>query len=148
MGLFDTIKSEIDLRGINGEPLEHFQTKDLGSSMDNYTLTKDGRLMLDVMKLEVVPEEDQPYYGTPKWGKGYPFGQFKETYIRTDDVNYKGTLRMYTSLPSNRPPPNQYTWYEFELTFKKGVLSKIKQIEPLKRPNGFVKALQKAKGIK
>jgi hypothetical protein len=57
MGLFDTIYCEYPLPDVRHQGLE-FQTKDLESALDHYTITQDGRLMLHARRFGNGPDRD------------------------------------------------------------------------------------------
>ena len=61
MGMYDHIKCEYPLPDASEEVQNDvFQTKDFYNAMDDYTITKEGRLILHKKVYEEVPEEETP----------------------------------------------------------------------------------------
>jgi hypothetical protein len=121
VSMFDTLKCEmplpcdVDLSGAE------FQTKDIdGGTMDNYTITADGQLILHKVRYDEVKFWDRPYYGKPEWDSplGKWVGSLKEVPVGDEPVNFNGDLRFYTSLDDKK-------WYEFVATFKDGKVTEI-----------------------
>jgi len=52
MGLFDEVYCEADLPAGHPGTGRDFQTKSLGSCLDNFTITKEGRLILHAVRYE------------------------------------------------------------------------------------------------
>jgi len=85
-------------------PNEIFQTKCFGCLMERYSVTEDGILMYHQERLESVPEEQRPYYGTPEFDKGWsvvgcvksvPIGDFIVSHH--GDVSFIGDSGEYTA---------------------------------------------------
>ena len=69
MGMFDNIRIEASLPDPEYQN-RTFQTKSLDCSLSDYTITRDGCLVLRQVEFEATPEEEQPYYGTEEWERG------------------------------------------------------------------------------
>lgn len=69
MGMFDNLRVEAPLPDPEYQE-RTFQTKSLECTLSDYTITRDGRLMLREVEWEATPEEEMPYYGTPAWEQG------------------------------------------------------------------------------
>ena len=128
MGMFDYLKCEYELPDSSVQN-ESFQTKSLDSTLANYTITADGRLIHHAVKYESVPEEERPYFGTPEWEK--PLGKIcgSMTSVPTGDVEiaYHGDIRFYTSISARET--DDYKWFEYEARFTDGKLQWIKRVE-------------------
>jgi len=83
MGMFDTIEVIEDIE--NGPEAGEYQTKDLGSYLDNYFI-KDNRLWLVKRRIEVVPEAER---------KHPVFGMYRAVEEDTVDSNFHGWFEMY-----------------------------------------------------
>jgi len=98
------------------------KTKDMDCFMDNYTITRDGYLILHQVRHEEVPEEERPYFGKPEWKdplhqlcgciRSIPVGDVK---IATPFIGF------YTMVGG--------TWYEYEAEFSDGKVSTIRKVE-------------------
>lgn len=113
MGMFDYIRCEQPMP--EGAP-DVFQTKDLDCMMDSYTITADGRLIKHQVRYEIVPEEERPYYNTPKWGNPmYTMcGSVKSIPIGDWDTNFHGDVQFYAM--------SRGRWWDFVALFKDGQL--------------------------
>lgn len=61
MGLFDDLKCEYPLPDSNMQ--DHaFQTKSLDNRLDQYRITKDGRLMVAEYRLDPIPESERKHF--------------------------------------------------------------------------------------
>ena len=69
MGMFDNLRVEAPLPDPEYQE-RTFQTKSLDCSLSDYTITRDGRLVLRQVEWEMTPEEERPYYGTEMWERG------------------------------------------------------------------------------
>lgn len=83
MGMFDTIEVVESIE--NGPDAGEYQTKDLGSYLDNYFI-KDKRLWLIKRRIEIVPESER---------KHPVFGIFRAVEQETVDTNHHGWFEMY-----------------------------------------------------
>lgn len=81
MGLFDTVTCEVELPG--GATDYELQTKSLSCSMDQLTLTKEGRLILHATKYEPGPD---------LMIRGKPFPQLKAVEVKDVDLRFHGDL--------------------------------------------------------
>ena len=98
MGMFDHIRCEYPLPKFHELQEEVFQTKSFECLLDEYTITKDGRLILHAKRWEVVPEEERPYYGKPEWKKPLYrlFGSLRTVSIGDVEISYHGDVFFYT----------------------------------------------------
>lgn len=123
MGMYDEIKCEYPLPDEDLQN-EGFQTKDLENFMEQYTITKDGFLVLHKKTYEFVPEEERPYYGTKDWENNpivRVFGSFKSTHTCDEHVEYDGDLMFYTIRL------NTDEFVDYVATFDKGKLIKLER---------------------
>lgn len=106
-----------------------FQTKAFEGLLDRYTITRDGRLILHEVAYEFVPEEDRPYYGTPRWNSpwGHWEGAFQPVPMGDVEISYHGDLEFFAFISSNHSPP-QFVGYL--ATFSRGRLQEIVRVEP------------------
>ena len=121
---------------------EVFQTKDLDNCMDNYEITKSGKLK-HLWQQREWKDDDSAFL------KGY-FDVAKEEWR---DVDFHGTINFYTSHCTNDTKhwdyfddeeqltfddieliPGDDWWLEFEAYFTKGKLDEIKLIKAEKTP--------------
>lgn len=126
MGMYDTIICEYPLPdGYTVKPGDSFQTKSLDCLLYEYTITKDGRLFLEVYDYINVPEEERPYYGTPEFtGLGKLVGAIRRENKRISYLDdYTGDITFYTS------DPHTSIWYEYIAQFSGGLLQSIKRAE-------------------
>lgn len=81
-------------------PDEEFQTKCLGTWFNDYSITKEGRLIHHTVREESVPEHERPYFNDPRW-ESDPFlrivGSGKLIPTGDVDTEYDGLLNFYTS---------------------------------------------------
>lgn len=96
MGMFDYIKCEYPLPDTEAQDSD-FQTKDLDCTMAQYTITREGKLIHHTTRMEVVPEEERPFYGTPRWDGplGQLYGSMKAIPTGDVDLDYHGDLVFY-----------------------------------------------------
>jgi hypothetical protein len=129
MGLFDEIQCEYPLPDPAVQK-EIFQTKRLDCSMDRYTITADGRLILHKTRYELVPEEERPSYGTPEWETS-PFTRFLGSLrvVPEGDVElvYHGDIEFYT--PIGGAGDDEPEWFEFQARFTEGRLQWIRRVD-------------------
>jgi hypothetical protein len=128
--MFDNIKCEYPLPGAPIKVQDDiFQTKDFDNAMDDYTITKEGRLILHKKVYEEVPEEERPYYGKPEWEKPLfkVFGCVKSRPVADIDIQHHGYIRIYTIL--NRSDDDaRGEWYEYALKFTDGKLESVERV--------------------
>lgn len=130
MGMYDEIIVEYPLEGYEFLQNKIFQTKDFDNLMDIYKITKEGRLLLEEVEYEPVPEEKRPYYGTEQWDKNPIFqiiGALKRNSLGWKDTNYHGIIRFYTLYKET--DDKERRWYEFEAKFTDGNLEKLELVE-------------------
>lgn len=127
MGMFDNIKCEYLLPDTPKRIQEStLQTKDLVNLLDDYTITKEGRLIHHQCNWEITPEEERPYYGTEEWDKNplfQIFGSMRRVPLEDVDTKYHGMLHIYTT-----DPDNHSVFYDYELKFTDGNLVDVKLI--------------------
>ena len=149
MGMFDqlTVKKKLPLtKELKALDIvwdeEVFQTKDLDNCMDNYEITKSGKLK-HLWQQREWKDDDSAFF------KGY-FDVAKEEWR---DVDFHGTISFYTSYCTNNAKhwdlfdgddqltfenieviPGDDWWFEFEASFTKGKLDDIKLIKADKTP--------------
>jgi len=149
MGMFDqlTVKKKLPLtKELKALDIvwdeEVFQTKDLDNCMDNYEITKSGKLK-HLWQQREWKDDDSAFL------KGY-FDVAKEEWR---DVDFHGTINFYTGYCTNVTKhqdlfddedqltfenieliPGDDWWFEFEASFTKGKLDDIKLIKADKTP--------------
>ena len=128
MGMYDDIRCEYPLpdKEVQGEV---FQTKDFGCCLEEYLITKEGKIIHHTVRREAVPEEERPYYGKPEWDKGLyrMFGSLRSIPTGDVEIPFHGDLRFYTYLGDLKGDTE--TWYEYEARFTEGVLTSIKRVD-------------------
>jgi len=128
MGMFDEVKIEYEMPDSEIQN-ETFQTKSLENMMDNYTITKEGRLIFHKCHYEEVPEEERFYYGKPEWDENkalFKFiGSMTSVYDGDVDMQYHGILEIHTMLGKYKDDGS--TWYSYDLKFTDGVLVNIER---------------------
>lgn len=130
MGMFDTIKCEYPLPGApdGGD----FQTKSFGDGyvggfMDDYTLTKEGKLIHHKCDYEAVPEKERPYYGKPEWDKNpllQVCGMLRPINEEDVEMDYHGHINMHASVGNTVSG----TWFEYNVKFTDGVVESVERI--------------------
>ena len=128
MGMYDDIKCDYPLPDTEVQD-KTFQTKDFDCLLEEYLITKEGKLIHHTVRQEIVPEEEREYYGKPEWDEKpfvRMFGMLRS--IPTGDVvvPHHGDIRFYTYLGD--PNSDDVKWYEYEARFTEGVLTSIKRI--------------------
>lgn len=104
MGMFDTIRCEYPLPDEKVQN-ESFQTKSLDRLLDEYTITKRGRLIL----------HKHQHYQSKK---------------QDFEIAYHGDLTFYTSMGDRQD--NTHEWFEYKARFTEGTVQWIKRIETSK----------------
>ena len=128
MGLFDELKCEYPLPDAVVQE-ETFQTKSLNRTMDRYTISQEGRLILHKVRYEVVPEEEREYYGTPDWDEKpfvQIFGMLRSIPVGDVEIPYHGDIAFYTSTGSRGV--GDFEWFEYRARFTEGRLQWIKRV--------------------
>lgn len=125
MGLYDDVKCEYKLpdapKIIQNDV---FQTKDLGSMMNSYTVTENGELIHHVHEYYEVPEEERLNYGTPEWDQNRwcrLVGSMKIKHTKDTKINHHGIIWIYT-IGKDRE------WWEYEIKFTDGKVVDVKRI--------------------
>ena len=98
MGMFDNVKSDYDLP--EALPGVRYQTKSFGDGyvggfMDDYTITKEGKLIFHNTTYEVVPEEERPYWGKPEWKKNplmQVCGSMRVASVKDEELDFHGII--------------------------------------------------------
>lgn len=122
MGMYDDVVCEYilpDTKEIN------FQTKDFECFLDKYTITKEGRLLLETSDFEEVPEEERPFYNKEGWETNPVsriFGSLKKVNIEQKDTDFHGIFNMYTMDKNDG-------WLEYKVKFTEGQLVSIERVE-------------------
>lgn len=101
MGMFDTLRCQYPLPDKIVQA-DSFQTKSLDRLLDNYTITKAGKLIL----------QRQRNY---------------EASVKKITIDFHGDLRFYTSKGAREE--NNYEWFEYIARFTDGKLQWIKRVE-------------------
>jgi hypothetical protein len=113
MGMFDSIICEYPLPDPEVQK-ELFQTKDLDSCMDTYTITKAGRLIHHFKEFEATPKEERPQ------DSFWPSIRVKAGSERYIDKNYHGWLNFYAAL--------NHKWCEYNAKFTDGTLVELEKV--------------------
>jgi hypothetical protein len=100
MGMFDELLCEYELPDKEVQD-EVFQTKSLDRLMDNYTITREGKIILH-----------------RAWGD-------KDAPVSHLEIPYHGEIRFYTSLGDGR----RYKRFEYRARFTSGRLESITRLE-------------------
>ncbi|MEW6635468.1 MAG: hypothetical protein AB1425_01490 [Actinomycetota bacterium] len=128
MGMYDEIRCEYPLphSGYRVLPDHTFQTKSLENLLEKYTITADGELIWHKVRLESVPEEERPCYGTPGWEKplGKSIGSMREVPEGDERVPYHGDVYFYDAFRV-RGEAGERVWLEYKARFTEGRLSRI-----------------------
>jgi len=104
-----------------------FQTKDFDNCLEIYKITETGKLLKEISEMEVVPEEERPYYNKPEWNdpklSGFfrIFGSLRKNSLGWEETNFTGEVTMYTSRDDE--------WYEYKLLFVKGKLREVTKVK-------------------
>ena len=91
MGMFDEVQSEVPLPDHYSGPL---QTKDFDCILTTILIRRDGRLMINDQKFEVVPLNERPF---PDHARLRFFGSFRVVEESWRDLNYHGDFEFYGS---------------------------------------------------
>lgn len=88
MGMFDWLLCEYPLPDLPDPTSIEFQTKDLDCLLDNYRITKDGRLMHETYRVEDQSDPNAK-------GISRIFGMCTRITTGEEDVNFHGYLHFY-----------------------------------------------------
>jgi hypothetical protein len=130
MGMYDDLKCEYPLPNKEVQN-ETFQTKDFECQMEEYLITREGKIIHHAVRYETVPEKERPYYGTPEWDEKpfvRSFGCIRTIPVGDVEIPFHGDITFYTYLGDVNT--DDYEWYEYEVRFTEGILTKIKRINP------------------
>ena len=123
MGLFDEIKCEFPLPDLKPEEgwiqTATFQSKSLDPSLETYTITKDGRLILNKITWDIISPKDRK--------NNDPFPELTPIANPPDDIDteYHGDIIFYTG---EKLGEHNYVWHEFKARFTDGKVAWIKRI--------------------
>lgn len=122
MGMFDEIKVNLDLLPLNDDERnilanDIFQTKSLHRCMDEYEISKEGKLLLHSYRIESTPYEPD---NSKDWT--VTFGKLKRIFERTSIVDYHGIINFYGVGKDDKI-------YEFNAKFTDGNLVTIVRLE-------------------
>jgi hypothetical protein len=101
MGMYDNLHIEAPLPDPEYQE-RTFQTKSLECSLSDYTITRDGHLVLRQVEWETTPEAERPFYGTEQWERGGLFqlcGMLREAssrYVTLDE--FHGDIVFYDTV--------------------------------------------------
>lgn len=123
MGMFDEIKCKFPLPDLKPEEAwlqtATFQTKSFDPAMETYTITEEGRLILDKITWDIIPPEERE-------NKDDIFPFLKPTSQEDIDTGYHGDITFYTGDINNSP--SHYIWHEFKARFTEGTVTWIKRV--------------------
>lgn len=115
-----------------------FQTKNFYRSLDNYVVSEHGRLLLENITYETVPESKRPYFGTEDWNTN-PFvqliGATDEKIIDRVFIKHSGLIKFNGFYLS---PDGHDIFYDFQAGFDNGILIFISVLEERTLDNEFV----------
>lgn len=123
MGMFDRIKCEYPLPGIAEPQKIEFQTKDLECWLDNYQITPEGRLMVEVYRTE-----DRSDKTAPPGSIESIVGIATKVHEGWKDTGYHGWLRFYGHLQDQSHEPAE--WLDFKAKFTDGQLVAVERLTP------------------
>jgi hypothetical protein len=129
MGLFDKVRCEYPLPDAEMQD-ETFQTKSLDCDMSDYTITRDGCLILHQARYELVPEEERPNWGKPEWDSSDTAkfaGSLKAVPVGEVEIPYHGDIWFYTSKVGEDGKIKD--WFEYQARFTDGRLQWIRKAE-------------------
>ena len=134
MGMFDDIRCKYQLPDLDpGEEwlqTTTFQTKDLDSTMDNYTITEDGKLIYHPTRLEVIPE-DERNESELGWTPLFNSVALDEVVLNDihQDIHFYTSGQMINASDrngtTNSNPEAVLQWYQFRARFTNGTLTSI-----------------------
>ena len=121
MGMYDNVTCEYPLPDCPKEVQEEvWQTKDMVNLLDDFTITKDGKLIHHQCEWDIVEEKDRPYYGKPEWDDNPLFQIFGSMERRATEnviVEYHGMMHIIA-----QSPVGIREFYEYELKFTDGIV--------------------------
>jgi hypothetical protein len=129
MGMFDNVKMEYPLPDPEVQD-QTFQTKDLECLLDNYTVTREGHLILHKVRFETVPEEERPGFGKPEWDEAPVFriiGSLRRVPVGDVEIPHAGCLSIHTSMGSRET--GDFRWYEYIMLFTEGRVESIRRVD-------------------
>ena len=135
MGMYDEVRVEYSLPDPEAQDLV-FQTKSLDCFLDDFTVTRDGRLILHAVEYEEVPEEERLNYGTPEWDKGGIYqlmGSLDKVPTGDIGIPYEGDVEIHTCTGSREE--GDFRWYEYIIRFEGGRVSWVKRVKEVDEAN-------------
>lgn len=137
MGMFDCIRFECEFILPHLQDMS-FQTKDFYNNLDNYVVTKSGRLLLETEEYNIVPENKRPYFDTEDWDTN-PFvqliGSTDKKIIDIVPIRHSGLINFTGFYLS---PDGQDIFYDFQAAFDNGILVFISILEERPLENEIV----------
>jgi hypothetical protein len=132
MGMFDYIRCLYPFPDGFTEDIE-YQTKDTEAQfLNNYTITKEGRLVHHTVTVHDVPKAERPYPEAAEGSFESFIGCMRSIPDKDVEVPFHGDLVFYTSNHSSIGPDGYLTsdgkhgwWREYTATFDHGTLVKI-----------------------
>jgi hypothetical protein len=122
MGMFDEVAVPAALMPEGGEGEVILQTKEFDCSMDRHRITPEGRLILVDTHLDLVLEEERPYWGKSEWKD--PFwqacGSLRRVKDGEHDSGFHGDVKMIGG---------PVTCREYVARFTHGQLEYIKAVD-------------------
>lgn len=142
MGMFDRLKFSLNHPDFDPAAANiEFQTKDLDCCLDDYEITKEGRLVKHRWDWEQTPENEKPYPNAE--GIKALFGSLRKKAgsYRVIDLNFHGDINFYgdinsgeirtinieTGVDTNHPGPTP-EWFEYVARFTEGRLVRLTRI--------------------
>lgn len=126
--MYDNIICEYPLPDIEVQE-EIFQTKTFDDpQLDNYIITKEGDLLIEIREYFSIPEEERPFYNQSEWDNPLfkMVGMFGHKIIGKKHLTqFNGKINFYIGLPYSGKIDQ---WYEYTATFKNGRLTKLEKV--------------------
>jgi hypothetical protein len=114
VGLYDDLTCKMPLPEPRPPEGTTFQTKDLGQSMERFTITADGLLIHHTVRYEDVPREERPYPDAEPGDWRSICGIIRSIPTGDVEVPYHGDVRFY------RCASRTYEWWEYIARFTEG----------------------------
>lgn len=120
MGMFDYIKCEVPLP--DGETMHELQTKDFECTMAVHTITKDGKLFLDLGHHIETPKDKLPYPDAEPGSFESFCGIITWVPNLVEQTTFHGWLNFYGHNPAGE-------WRDYKAKFTDGKLIKIVRVD-------------------
>jgi hypothetical protein len=114
MGMFDTIRVEIEIPGCGDCSHEEFQTKSFDNVMENYVITKNGKLYCEKWEYDWVDDTSRLLNG---YVEKIP-GSYRREYL----TDYHGDVIFYKRVKDT-------LWRDYYARFTEGKLTKMWYID-------------------